>query len=116
MRRILKGFKMKHSKPYQIDYRKPNDAVIGFFDEAAPQTSSNTVRMGSFTKPIIIKNTTKFRANTSGFYAFNGHCVVETYPNSRQVSVMDFLHEIKLRNPFNHIMIILDNFSAHRTE
>ena len=26
VRRILKGFKMKHAKPYQVDYRKPGDA------------------------------------------------------------------------------------------
>ena len=26
VRRILKGFKMKHAKPYQVDYRKPEDA------------------------------------------------------------------------------------------
>ena len=26
VRRILKGFKMKHAKPYQVDYRKPRDA------------------------------------------------------------------------------------------
>jgi putative transposase len=26
VRRILKGFKMKHAKPYQVDYRKPDDA------------------------------------------------------------------------------------------
>lgn len=26
VRRILKGFKMKHAKPYQVDYRKPKDA------------------------------------------------------------------------------------------
>ena len=38
------------------------------------------------------------------------------YPNSRQASVMDFLRETRLRNPFNHIAMILDNFSAHRTE
>ena len=74
------------------------------------------MRLWSFTKPVIIKNTTKFRANTFGFYAFNGCGVVDTYPNSRQASVMDFLREIRLRNPFNHIVMILDNFSAHRTE
>ena len=96
IRRILKSFKMKHVKPYQIDYRKPKDAwgklkklgqinpgdtIIGFFDEAAPQTSSNAVRMWSFRKPVIIKNTTKFRANTLGFYVFNGNCTVNTYKN-----------------------------------
>ncbi len=26
VRRILKGFNMKHAKPYQVDYRKPDDA------------------------------------------------------------------------------------------
>ncbi|SIM84595.1 helix-turn-helix domain-containing protein [Cuniculiplasma divulgatum] len=26
VRRMLKGMKMKHAKPYQVDYRKPNDA------------------------------------------------------------------------------------------
>ena len=29
---------------------------------------------------------------------------------------MDFFRETRLRNPFNHIVMILDNFSAHRTE
>ena len=29
---------------------------------------------------------------------------------------MDFLREIRYNNPFNHILIILDNFSTHRTE
>jgi transposase len=72
--------------------------------------------MWSFKKPVIIKNTTKFRANTFGFYAFNGYGVVNMYPNSKQASVMDFFHEIRYMNPFNHIIIILDNFSSHRTE
>ena len=85
-------------------------------DESAPQTTANTVRMWSFRKPIIIKNTTKFRANTFGFYAFNGKGTVNIYTNSKQESVMDFLREIRYRNPFNHIIVILDNFSSHRTE
>ncbi len=74
------------------------------------------MRLRSFTKPIIIRNTTKFRANTFGFYAFNGCGVVNMYPNSRQASVMNFLREIRLRNPFNHIIMMLDNFTAQRTE
>ena len=36
VRRILKGFKMKHAKPYQVDYRKPDDA-----DEKLKKTRSN---------------------------------------------------------------------------
>lgn len=72
--------------------------------------------MWSFKKPVIIKNTTKFRANTFGFYAFNGKGTVNTYINSKQESVMDFLREIRYNNPFLHIIVIMDNFSAHRTE
>ena len=90
--------------------------IIGFFDEAAPQTTANTVRLWSFKKPVIRKNTTKFRANTFGFYAFNSKGTVNTYPNSKQESVMDFLREIRYNNPFNQILMILDNFSAHKTE
>ena len=76
----------------------------------------NTVRLWFFKKPVIIKNTTKFRANKFGFYSFDGKSTVNTYANSRQESVMDFLREIRYSNPFNHIIVILDNFSSLRTE
>ena len=89
---------------------------MGLFDESAPQTTANTVRLWSFRKPVIGKNTTKFRANTFGFYAFNGKGTVKTYTNSKQESVMDLLREIRYKNLLNHILMILDNFSAHRTE
>ena len=65
---------------------------------------------------VIRKNTTKFRDNTFGFYAFNGNGTANTYPNSKQESIMGFLRNIRYNNPFNHILMILDNFSAHRTE
>ena len=72
--------------------------------------------MWSFRKPVIIKNTARLRANTFAFYAFNGKGTVNTYANSKQENVMDFLREIRNRNPFNHIIVILDNFSSHKTE
>ena len=43
------------------------ESIIGFFDETAPQTTANTVRLWSFRKPEIIKDTSKYRANTFGF-------------------------------------------------
>ncbi len=36
VRRILKSFRMKHAKPYQVDYRKPKDA-----EEKLKKTRSN---------------------------------------------------------------------------
>jgi hypothetical protein len=82
------------SKPYPKDYRRPKEAeeilagnleivmrllkerglkeeeiAIGFLDETSPQLTANTVRVWSFGKPEILKNTERIRSNTIGFYA-----------------------------------------------
>jgi len=86
---------MHFSKPYPVNYRKPKDAemilenqlqltfsllkekgfkeeeiTIGFIDETSPQNAANRVRVWSFEKTRIIKNTTKFKTNTIGFLIF----------------------------------------------
>ncbi len=98
--RILKKFEMNHAKPFPHDYRKPANAkelldnqlsllfellekenipidkiAIGFMDESSPQTTANTVRVWSFGKPKITKNTTKMKANTAGYYAILGNSI-----------------------------------------
>lgn len=73
-------------------------------------------RLWSFKKPAIIKNTTMFRANPLWFLRIQWKGTVNTYTYSKQESVMDFLREIRYRNPSNHIIVILDNFSSHGTE
>ena len=104
--RILRKFKMHYAKPYPSDYRRPDDAeqqlgeslkealksvsrpcVIGFLDESSPQTTENKQRFWSFTKPRIVKNTSKIRANTFGFYPVNGKEVVEFMDNSKSPKV-----------------------------
>lgn len=90
------------------------DTVIGFFDETSPQTSSNTQRLWSFTKPTIYKNTTRLRANSFGFYALNGNSAIDFKENSKKESVCEFLSEIKSKNPGKKILVILDNFRSHR--
>ncbi|RZB32222.1 MAG: hypothetical protein AEth_00545 [Candidatus Argoarchaeum ethanivorans] len=90
--------------------------MIGFFDETSPQTTSNTQRLWSFTKPVICKNTTKLRANTFGFYALNGNSVIDFKENSKKESICEFFGEIRSKNPGKTIVIILDNFSSHRAK
>ncbi len=90
--------------------------VIGFFDESSPQTTANTQRLWSFTKPTIYKNTTKLRANSFGFYALNGNSVIDFKERSKKEYVCEFLDEIKLKNPMKNIVVILDNFSSHRAK
>jgi putative transposase len=90
-----------------------NPAVIGFFDECSPQTTANTQRLWSFTKPTVKKNTTRLRANTFGFYAILGNSVVDFKEKSRKEDIIEFLEEIRENNPQGRIMIVLDNFRSH---
>lgn len=90
------------------------NTVIGFFDETSPQTTSNTQRLWSFTKPIIYKNTTRIRANSFGFFALNGNSVIDFKENSKMESVCEFLGKIRTNNPGKRIVVILDNFRSHR--
>ncbi len=69
------------------------ESVIGFFDESSPQTTANTVRLWSFHKPEIIKDTSKYRANTFGFYSINGRSVIDFEEHSKKDDVISFLKE-----------------------
>ncbi len=88
--------------------------MIGFFDESSPQTTANTVRMWSFRKPIMCKNTTRLKANSFGFYTLNGNSVIDFKENSKTESVCDFLGKIRSKNPNLKVVMILDNFRSHR--
>jgi len=87
--------------------------VIGFLDETSPQTTANSQKLWSFTRPVITKNTTKLRANTFGFYALNGTSVIDFREHSRKEDVCAFLGRIRKENPGKNLLIILDNFRSH---
>jgi putative transposase len=88
--------------------------VIGFLDETSPQTTANTQRLWSNGHPTLIKNTSKFRANTFGFYSINGCSVLEFHEHSKKEDVCEFLQSIRKKNPDADIVIVLDNFRSHR--
>ena len=90
--------------------------IIGFFDEASPQTTDNKQRYWSFKKSKIVKNTTKYRANTFGFYPINGKSVLDFKKNSKKESVCEFLKEVREKNPVGTIIVILDNARSHIAE
>ncbi len=140
---LLKELKMHHSKPYILDMKKPENAdeilaerlnevfrglkeegynlkdiIIGFFDEISPQLSPNTVRLWSFIKLKIRKMTTKQKekANTFGFYAFNGNSVVCFQENSKKENVIEVLRVIRRDNKEKPIVMIIDNFSSHKAK
>ena len=92
------------------------ESIIGFFDESAPQTTANTARLWSFRKPEIIKDTSKYRANTFGFYSLNGNSVVRFQDHSKKENIILFLKSIRESNPEKPIMVILDNFRSHHSK
>ena len=60
-----------------------------------------------------MKNTTRIKANTFGFYALNGQSTVNFYEESKKEHVCLFLETIRNQNPDKRIVIILDNFRSH---
>jgi transposase len=141
--RILREkFKMYFSKPFPMDYRRPEDAeailenqlsltfsllyekgltvediAIGFIDETRPQNTPNTVRIWSFEKVRNIKNSTKFKSNTIGFYAIKGESTKGFLDNSKKESIANFLESVKKANmKYKAIVAVIDNFRSHKSE
>lgn len=142
--RILKNrVKMHFCKPYPHDYRRPKDAeemlrqrlqqvfitlkekellpehiAIGCIDEASPQNRANTVRFWSLdSHPKMTRNTTHFKSSTIAFYALQGVSIQGFIENSKEEAIVDFLHQVKAANAsYRAIIIVLDNFSSHKSD
>ena len=139
---LREKFGMLFSKPYPMDYRKPENAeeilenqlnlvfahlrekgikeeeiAIGFIDEARPQNTANTVKVWSFEKVRSIKNTTKFETNMIGFYAIRGNSVNKFLENSKAPSIAEFMDVIKnSNNTYRAIVAIADGFASHKSD
>jgi transposase len=141
--RILKEkLGMNFSKPYPHDYRRPIDAeaqlkqsisdaykslidsgispediAVGFLDESSPQTTANTAKVWHLGQHANIeKDTSKYKANAIGFYAIQGVSVGDFLPNSKSEAILDFLKKVRAENrDFKSVILVLDNFSSHRS-
>jgi len=142
VRILRKKLGMLFSKPFPVDYRRPDNAevllenqldlafsllkekglkeeeiAIGFIDETRPQNTPNTVRVWSFKKVKSIKNTTKFENNTIGFYAIKGESVKTFIDNSKKESIASFLDTIRKANEeYKAIVAVIDNFASHKSK
>ena len=92
------------------------NTVIGFLDECSPQTTANTQRLWSFERKPIIKNTSKIRANTFGIYSPNGNSIICFREHSKKEDICEVLFEFINANPNKRIVLILDNFTSHRSK
>ena len=71
---------------------------------------------GILKKKPIIKNTSKFRANTFGIYSPKGNSILTFRDHSKKEDVCAVLKEFAEANPGKRIVLILDNFSSHRSK
>jgi len=127
-------------KPYPIDYREPEEAekilrenlkeafeeisqkqidskevAIGFLDESRPQNTANTVRVWSFKKVKITKNSSRLKTNCAAFYTIKGNDVLKFLTKSKKEDICELLKEIKEENKeYKAIIIVLDNYKAHK--
>jgi putative transposase len=92
------------------------NVIIGFIDEASPQTTSNTQKWWSFHKLAISKNTDKYKANAFGFYPLNGSPVIKFKESSKTQDVCDFLGDIRDANPEKTMIIFADNSRPHKAK
>jgi len=133
---------MYFSKPYPHDYRRPIDAeaqlkesirksykslidkgidtsdiAVGFLDESSPQTTANTAKVWHLEQHVNVeKDTSKYKANAIGFYAIQGVSTGDFLPNSKSEAILEFLKKIRVVNSdFKSVILILDNFSSHRS-
>ena len=138
--RILRNkLKMRFGKPYPHDFRRPPDAAaqleenlirvysdlmdqglsekdiaLGFLDEASPQLTANTARVWHFGKGAVVKDTTKRKANTVGFYAIAGRSVHDFLSESTAAAIAEFLPKIRAANAeYSVVVVVLDNFASH---
>lgn len=130
---------MRFGKPYPYDYRRPRNAkmtlgkkikrifkvladrgilpeetALGFLDEVGAQNKANTVRVWSFSKPKMAKNTSHFKMNTAGFYALKGQSVHDYLERSNGQTIIEFLKKVKEANrEFKAVIVFLDNAPSH---
>ncbi len=141
--RILKTkLNMHFGKPYPHDFRRPADAekqfreslmsaynrlfekglkaediALGFLDESSPQLTANTAKVWHFGRTTITKNTTRMKSNAIGFYAIQGHSVNDFLVDSTAESIQKFLAEVREHNnDYKGIIVVLDNFSSHKSK
>lgn len=64
----------------------------------------------------MIKNTDYIKANAFAFYSINGNNLIDFKESSKAESVCEFLEKIMEENRGKIIVLILDNFKAHKAD
>ena len=88
------------------------------FDEASFQFSPNNVKFWALIKPMIERDTSIFDCKVMGAYAFtpNSKDYIEFVENKKSETFMKYLENLRKINPEGVILLLIDNFIAHKTD
>jgi transposase len=112
-------------KKYKLKYDPENNTITNletmepFFifslDESTQQFIANNARVWSLTKPRMIKDTGKHKANVAGSYSLtsDGKDDLVFLENSKKESIVEVLKSLRKKNKKGVILILIDNFSSH---
>ncbi len=77
--------------------------------------NSNTARLWSFKKPTRV-SASYVKSHVMGFYSLNGKSILSFPEKSKTEDFILFMKKIRLNNPNNKIILILDNYSTHHAK
>jgi transposase len=88
--------------------------ILGFFDEAWPQSFENSQRMWSddrtvqFEKPLVAVSWRSIE-----FYALTGQIVITLKGRLVKETIVEALETIREQNPRGRILLVADNYGSH---
>ena len=88
------------------------------FDESTFQFTPNNVKFWALVKPMIEKDTTIFKCKAMGAYALTPHSNdhIEFVENQKSETLVKYLENLRDKNPEGVILLLIDNFIAHKTD
>lgn len=117
---IFKKYKLKYDpETGNIINKKTNEKFHIFsFDESSFQFSPNNVKFWALLKPMIERDTTLFKCKAMGAYALTPHSndYIEFVENQKSETVIKYLENLRNKNPEGVILLLIDNFIAHKTD
>lgn len=100
-----------------IDRTNGKPFLIFSFDEAAFQFTSNYVRVWSIFKPEIENDSTIYSCKMAGFHSLTpeGNDHITLMEDATKETIAECLKELREKNPEGTIMLLIDNFSSHKS-
>ena len=101
---------------FNMDTKEPFH--IFSFDESTFQFTPNNVKFWALVKPMIEKDTTIFKCKAMGAYALTPHSNdhIEFVENQKSETLVKYLENLRDKNPEGVILLLIDNFIAHKTD